>query len=260
MILRRLSQSLRELNWTAIAIEFVLLVLGVFLGIQVANWNEERETNRKSVEFSERLQADLREEEWRYASLIAYYREVLVSAERTAGALEGTAQVADEALLVEAYRASQNRQGFHRRSTYDELISIGAIDLIRDRTLRATAMRIYSATGVKDRVQESMQSRYREAFRMSVPNVVQRALGRRCGDRQFTVGDYASIRGVLDYGCSTGLPAADIARSAQALRSHPDLLPLLRQRIADIDTLLVVLDENRRILQNQLGAAAVEGS
>jgi hypothetical protein len=37
MILRRLAQSLREQNWTAIGIEFVLLVLGVFLGIQVAN-------------------------------------------------------------------------------------------------------------------------------------------------------------------------------------------------------------------------------
>jgi len=42
MILRRLSQSLKEQNWTAITIEFVLLVVGVFLGIQVANWNQAR--------------------------------------------------------------------------------------------------------------------------------------------------------------------------------------------------------------------------
>ncbi len=42
MIMRRLAQSMKDQNWTAIAIEFVLLVLGVFLGIQVANWNEVR--------------------------------------------------------------------------------------------------------------------------------------------------------------------------------------------------------------------------
>ena len=42
MILRRLTQSLKEQNWTAIWIEFILLVLGVFLGIQVSNWNEVR--------------------------------------------------------------------------------------------------------------------------------------------------------------------------------------------------------------------------
>ncbi len=42
MILRRFAEALKQQNWTAIAIEFVLLVLGVFLGIQVSNWNAER--------------------------------------------------------------------------------------------------------------------------------------------------------------------------------------------------------------------------
>ena len=42
MILRRFAESLQRQNWAAIAIEFALLVLGVFLGIQVANWNEAR--------------------------------------------------------------------------------------------------------------------------------------------------------------------------------------------------------------------------
>lgn len=42
MILRRLAQQLREQNWVAISIEFVLLVLGVFLGLQAANWNDAR--------------------------------------------------------------------------------------------------------------------------------------------------------------------------------------------------------------------------
>ena len=65
MILRRLAQSIKEQNWTAITIEFVLLVVGVFLGIKVANWNSERETNAKSTEFSAKLIADLREESWR---------------------------------------------------------------------------------------------------------------------------------------------------------------------------------------------------
>ena len=42
MILRRFSQALKDQNWTTIAIEFVLLVAGVFLGIQAANWNDAR--------------------------------------------------------------------------------------------------------------------------------------------------------------------------------------------------------------------------
>ena len=58
MILRRLSQSLKEQNWTAIWIEFILLVTGVFLGIQVANWNATQQDHKREAEFIKRLDSD----------------------------------------------------------------------------------------------------------------------------------------------------------------------------------------------------------
>ena len=76
MILRRLTQSLKDQNWTAIAIEFVLLVLGVFLGIQVGNWNQQREQRSKADTFSARLREDLRHEQWAETRRIVYYRQV----------------------------------------------------------------------------------------------------------------------------------------------------------------------------------------
>lgn len=42
MILRRLTTNLKSQNWTAIAIDFVIVVIGVFLGIQASNWNQSR--------------------------------------------------------------------------------------------------------------------------------------------------------------------------------------------------------------------------
>ncbi|MCC6788995.1 MAG: hypothetical protein IT547_14270, partial [Hyphomonadaceae bacterium] len=42
MILRRVMEHLRKQEWTAIGIDFVIVVLGVFVGIQVSNWNEGR--------------------------------------------------------------------------------------------------------------------------------------------------------------------------------------------------------------------------
>ncbi len=59
MILRRLSQSLKQQNWTAIWIEFVLLVVGVFLGIQVANWNEGRNERIAEIGYLGGLQKDV---------------------------------------------------------------------------------------------------------------------------------------------------------------------------------------------------------
>ncbi len=60
MILRRLSQSLKEQNWTAIVIEFVLLVSGVFLGIQVSNWNASMIERREAQASMQRLENDMR--------------------------------------------------------------------------------------------------------------------------------------------------------------------------------------------------------
>lgn len=46
MILRRVITHVREQNWTAIGIDFVIVVTGVFIGIQVSNWNASTATCR----------------------------------------------------------------------------------------------------------------------------------------------------------------------------------------------------------------------
>lgn len=42
MILRRVIAHVRKQEWTAIWIDLIIVVVGVFIGIQVANWNEAR--------------------------------------------------------------------------------------------------------------------------------------------------------------------------------------------------------------------------
>jgi hypothetical protein len=59
MMLRRLAYNLRDQNWTAITIEFVLLVAGVFLGIQVANWNDARGARAEYLDALGRLDAEI---------------------------------------------------------------------------------------------------------------------------------------------------------------------------------------------------------
>lgn len=256
MNLRRLVEHFRQQQWTAVFIDLAIVVLGVFIGMQVSNWNEQRATDRRAAVFAERLTADLREEDWGYRFLIVYNREVLKHAERVVEALEGRAALSDEALLVSAYRATQYKQRLRRRATYDELISTGTIGLIRDPTLRDTAMRLYNVSTLENLVREGMESRFRAAFRMSLPNDVQRALARQCGDRYIQPGDYAAMSGVLDYPCESGLSAEAIADGARALRSNPELLRLLRLRIADIDTRLVDLTSNNRVIVERLRVIA----
>ena len=59
MILRRLSANLRAQNWTAILVEFVLVIAGVFLGILAANWNLERSAKQETGRLLSQLDTEL---------------------------------------------------------------------------------------------------------------------------------------------------------------------------------------------------------
>ena len=60
MILHRLAVRLKQQDWTAVAIEFVLVVAGVVVGIQVANWNEERKERALETAYLARIAEDVR--------------------------------------------------------------------------------------------------------------------------------------------------------------------------------------------------------
>lgn len=59
MILRRIIAHLRKQEWTAIGIDFVIVVLGVFIGIQVANWNAFEADKRALASALDRLRSEI---------------------------------------------------------------------------------------------------------------------------------------------------------------------------------------------------------
>lgn len=63
MILRRVIEHFRKQEWTAIAIDFVIVVAGVFVGIQVSNWNAARQASIEEVRIIERLTSDFQKQE-----------------------------------------------------------------------------------------------------------------------------------------------------------------------------------------------------
>jgi hypothetical protein len=162
MILRRLSHSLREQNWTAIAIEFVLLVLGVFLGIQVANWNAGVIERREAEEALLRLEEDLRLSVKLTQSNAEFMTENARGADLVLGRLRA----------CELPEADRNRfaNGLYRlgkimparlvRTTFDELRDSGKLRLIRNaelrRALSETVRRQDSHEGVSKLVAERM--------------------------------------------------------------------------------------------------------
>jgi len=55
MLLRRVIEHVKHQNWTAVALDFVIVVMGVFIGIQVSNWNEARADHEEGRQLLTRL-------------------------------------------------------------------------------------------------------------------------------------------------------------------------------------------------------------
>lgn len=142
MILRRLSQSLKEQNWVAIWLEFVLLVVGVFLGIEVANWNDARRDREAEAIYLDRLDREIRQ----------ILPEVDSSRDEVVETLARIDQVWD---FLDTGMGAQALGGKHCAAlatshifadtifyptTIKELIATGRIVLIRDNAIRTAIL------------------------------------------------------------------------------------------------------------------------
>ncbi len=60
MLLRRIAEHVKAQNWFAVFLDFMIVVVGVFIGIQVANWNQTRADHQTEATYLELLCGDLR--------------------------------------------------------------------------------------------------------------------------------------------------------------------------------------------------------
>lgn len=75
MILRRITQHVKEQNWFAVGIDFVIVVIGVFIGIQVANWNDNQNAKAALATSLERLDKEVSLNMELIDTVLAYYED-----------------------------------------------------------------------------------------------------------------------------------------------------------------------------------------
>lgn len=233
MILARLTRAIREQNWFAVGIEFLIVILGVIIGFQVTAWNAQREAHARADILTARLIEDLQAEQWRVIGVSTYYGQVADNAQRALDTLEGRRETDDRTLVVEAFRATQIFSFPVIRPTYEELVSTGTIDLITDEALIAGAIEYYE-TGQEEISLQNPDRPYRYAFFALAERDVYDALANTCAEpRNLTIGDYDALPGLLLSPCEIEGHDEAFARIAQRLRASDTIRPLLRQRAVE---------------------------
>lgn len=59
MLLRRITQHVQNQNWFAVFIDFLIVVVGVYIGLQVQNWGTEQNNRKLERHYLERLVEDM---------------------------------------------------------------------------------------------------------------------------------------------------------------------------------------------------------
>jgi hypothetical protein len=232
MIPRRIYKHVKSHNWFAVGIDFVIVVVGVFIGMQVSNWNAERRENHAARIYIERMREDVEASARSIENAVKFYRAVKAHA---LAALEGFEKPQDELgeqFLIDSYQA---HQGFYRpveRSTYDEILSAGAMNTIRNLEVRRRIVTHYKTV---EATEASLRVRtpYSDSLRRYMPYAVQAIAFERCSpDTAVDARGFATV--TMRESCDLGLTPETVAAGIAAIRMPEIKLDLVR-RLAELD-------------------------
>lgn len=213
LLLARLAQRLRAQDWLAAGIEVTIVVLGVFLGFQVTEWNEYRQDRSRERSYMANVASDLRDDvaemdensrtaASRMAALSALLHEVdgweppnEYRSSRYAIKIEETPPFDEDAgyrIGLESFILS-TLDG--NRFAYNTLIAGDGLEIVRDKALLREVQAYYAAV---DEVQD---------FERSLE------------DNRLRFVDQLQAKGVSAIGGETSSDLAKLVRADPALRA-----------------------------------------
>ena len=151
MLLRRITKHVSDQNWFAVFIDFLIVVVGVFIGIQVANWNESLSNQDRELVYIERLIEDFETIESRLTSNITVFER----------AIEGTIFIRQFILENQTMTEPKNQRFIEnlahidsnalpawRSATYIEMQSAGDFNLIKNNLLKKALVNYDQSTEI----------------------------------------------------------------------------------------------------------------
>lgn len=228
MIFKRAIAKLRAQDWVAISIELAIVVIGVFLGTQVSNWNEDRLEQKETQRVLMRLRPELHGLLAFYASARQYYTLTRRYADVALAGWDGDHSVTDKDFVIAAYQASQNYATSINNATWATIFGAERLNRIDDPVIRENlSYLMYADTTPIDNA--TVDTPYRHNVRRIIPVKIQDAIRAQCGDRN------PPDRPELFYlpeKCDLPMDPAAAAVAAKALRAHSELADDLRWHTA----------------------------
>lgn len=153
MILQKLAEAMRRQDWFTVLLEILIVVIGIFIGLQVDDWNEGRKDRSRESAYLSSLAKDIRSD-------VAEIDEIVRVSTLRMSALDWLISEATNRPLPDGFESARGRIEIEsvppyeidspytigiamfilstldgNRSTYDTIVSTGGIGMIRDAAL-----------------------------------------------------------------------------------------------------------------------------
>jgi len=238
MILRRITEHVKAQNWFAVFLDFLIVVIGVFIGLQVSNWNDAQSDKRTAGEYIVRIQEDLLANQKDMLKRVEYFTWVKGHALGALTALEHPPGELDQQFIIDTYQASQSLPRRIGRDTYEELLSVGAINTIPELLVRQRLAQYYRAMYTSEETFLNVPS-YQDALRRSMRYEAQSVFRVGACTNKFSTDETGAPIITVPEKCDLGLSqeqvSATVARLVEA-NLESDLIRVL----SDIDVKLLL--------------------
>jgi hypothetical protein len=142
MLLRRVMSHLRKQEWTAVGIDFLIVVVGVFVATEVSNWNAARAEHQHAEHLSSALQAEFKGIESELVASLDNITRYQAASRNLTNALRDGSLPQDDDTVKEWILNSVNlgRQS-PRSAIYLQMVSDGDLGLVNNADLNAALIR-----------------------------------------------------------------------------------------------------------------------
>ena len=236
MILRSVTKHIKDQNWFAVFLDFLIVVVGVFVGIQVSNWDQERKNNALAADYVQRIEVDIEEQISLLNHISNYYQLVYDHAQAAIQAFEQPTESLDAQFLIDLFQSSQRLNFLVNQSTYDELLSTGRIANIRDKQIRNLITNYYRRISSSN-ITVNEISPYRRLVRLYMDASIQAQILENCGDVYLKENE-SSYYIVLPENCEISIDEGLLETAITELQSNQEILRELRFHLTVVRSIL----------------------
>ena len=257
MVLRGVRDRLWHHDWLHALIDLLIVMAGVFLGMQANNWNEERLHRQRGEQNRLMLIDDLQENQQNLAVRTGYYQWVRSQALKTLAAMAKPPSALGDQFLIDAYQSSQILPWALKRNTYDEILSIGGMAEIGSPHLQDQISNYYEGSEVTG-MNLSTVTPYHDILRRVMPYAAQLQIRTTCGEK-ISEDSRGQVVMIIPRNCAIRLDPATLRQAVGQVRNTAGLALDLNRLLVDLDQKLVstdVISRRARILETALKRSA----